>query len=253
MESVKYICPTCDIGLSTSHCPTCDHDLNEDILLVNLVQSEYNRALAQAKNKNYLEAWTVMRDSLGIYPYLPVPIGFAYYLAIQVGEYQYAYECLNRLNSVSTDQEFHREYQYLKNQVNIYNEIVQDNVLKSSTSHNLSLIHYYLLHLLSGEKQQKKNYLNVLARFDSSFSDVLKFGSPSLKPWKCAVFVLSIMVFVLLSLIFFMLKNTNREVCGMKNQPNTIYNRNDSLNTVLFIFSDSLSRLEDENMLYQRK
>ena len=244
MESVKYICPTCHTGVSTRHCPSCDYDLNQDKLLVNLVQSEYNRALTLAQNRNYLEAWRVIRDSVTIYPYLHVPIKFAYYLAIEVGEYRYAHECLNRLRPVLTDEQFQVELQHLKNQVKSYNQILQYKGLQSSTSHDLSFIQYYLLHLLSGEKQQKKNYLKILAGFDSSFSDVLKFRTRPLKPWKYMVLGLSLALLGSFSIAFFIFKNTNRELSGTKNQLGTLHDRNDSLNTVLFTFTDSLSRLQ---------
>lgn len=151
MEEI-IICPQCNNIIYSEKCNLCNYIISKDNLLIDIVHSEYNKALLLLDNKGIMEAWEKMKDAIMIFPYLLIPLKFCFYLSLEVGEYQMSIEYLNQLKPLMKEEEYINLLKLLSGNIKIYNSIL----INISTGYSIDELSYIHLHLLF--LQRNKNY-----------------------------------------------------------------------------------------------
>lgn len=108
---------------------------------------KYNEAIASLEAGDIDTAWDQISSSIAIYPYTNITLYFAFYLAIEIGEYSAAQKFLTHLHRFLSEPESVELQQLLENEVTQYNRIINNQIVSPSLRAETSLIHTYLLGL----------------------------------------------------------------------------------------------------------
>ena len=75
-------------------------------MLATTVIFAYNQAIELIKKKNIVKAWELVKTHLQIYPYIFDFLRFAFWLAVENGDYDNAFRILNRLKQVMSKEDY---------------------------------------------------------------------------------------------------------------------------------------------------
>ena len=169
MEKLKVICHSCNsLSQSVDVCSSCEYDLSETKMLATTVLIAYNQAIELIKKKNIIESWELVKKHLQIYPYIVDFLRFAFWLAVENGDYDNASRILNRLKQAISTEDYQKNTSILESHVRLHNEIISrefdyDNLDDTG----LSLHHLYILFLQAKDNKQT-HILNKIKTIDDN-------------------------------------------------------------------------------------
>ena len=165
-------------------------------LLATTVVLAYNRALKLTEKKHIIKAWELVRTHLQIYPYIFEFLRLALWLAIENGDYEYAFKILKRLQPVISKEDYQDNNTILKSHIEIYNEIIAGKFDYDSIEDvKLSIHHLYIL-FLQKKKDKQTHVLNKIKKIDPYFAATLTSGKV-LPSFRKMTLVKAAIVFVL--------------------------------------------------------
>ena len=177
MEKLKIICYKCNsLSDSIDTCSSCKYDLSETKMLATTVVFAYNQAIELIKKKNIVKAWELVKTHLQIYPYIFDFLRFAFWLAVENGDYDNAFRILNRLKQVMSIEDYQINISILKSHIGLHNEIISGKFdYDNLDDTELSLHHYYILFLQTKDDKQT-HILNKIKTIDDNFARSLTSG-----------------------------------------------------------------------------
>ena len=224
------ICPKCNKIISGRSCSECDYRINNEEILLEKVINEYNKALQLAKHKRLLEAWNIIRNAVIVFPYIVKPLEFAFYLSIEVGEYQQANNYFNQIKSYLTIETQQDMKDLLLKNVNVYNDILNNNFVDYNNLEDLSYVHLILLKLKKDTNIDRNKIIRGLEEFNtySVTNNNKKFNKIAL--WITGAALIVSIIFILIII--------NKENI----YKNELYDKNQDLNN----FTEQIVLLENE-------
>jgi len=170
MGELIRICPNCGQLVKSLECEHCNYSLSDDQLLESIVLRKYNRSLALLESQSILQAWDEIREGMVIFPFLVTPLLYAFYLAIEVGEFESAQIYLTRLKPALQESVFLSMKRMLTSHTEVFNSIISSKEHRTPPPATLTFIQHYLLYLIGDNSESQALHQKALIESESTFT-----------------------------------------------------------------------------------